>query len=370
MTEVLTMPGRGKKSLWEEWTEEEGVPVHITYGGTDLATITDLRPWRRMGGRGAFLMNPDTCKGMCDAYLCVIDPKGSLLPQKHMYEEQVFVMEGHGATSVWLDERHKQTFEWKKGDYFAIPLNANFQHFNGSNAPAKIMAVTAAPMMINYFHSRDFVFNNPYVFTDRFAGQENFFNPAAGKQYDGPTFSTVLETNFVQDITHIEMPEWESRGKGSTNIYFELANSTFMAHASEMPVGTYKNAHKHLATGWFGIILRGQGYSLAWKEDTMKWSEASEKKKYDWHEYCVLGYPDPWYHQHFNVGPEPARYLAVHFGSQRFPGFVWTDAWKVAADTSAGGDNIESSKEDPKILALYKQEMKKAGLKVAPFLEK
>lgn len=363
------MSVRERKSLYEEWAKEEGIPVHLTYGGTDLATITDLRPWRRMGGRGAFIINPDTWKGMCDAYICEIPPRGSLLPQRHMYEEQVLIMEGHGATTVWLDERRKQTFEWAKGDYFAIPLNANFQHFNGSDGPAQILAVTAAPLMINYFHNRDFIFNNSYVFTDRFAGQEEFFNPAASRQYAGPTFSTVLEANFVQDIAHIEMPEWKERGKGGTNLFFELANSTFMAHASEMPAGSYKKAHRHLATGWFGIILRGKGFSLTWKDDTKKWSAASEKRKIDWHENCVLGYPDPWYHQHFNLGPEPARYLAVHFGSQRFPGFVWTDLWKVAVSTSEGGDQIEYSEEDPEILALYEEEMKREGLEVAPLGE-
>lgn len=147
--------------------------------------------------------------------------------------------------------------------------------------------------MINYFHNHDFIFNNPYVFSERFAGQEDFFNPAAGKQYPGPTFSTVFEANFVPDITHLEMPEWRDRGKGSTNLFFEFGNSTFMAHASEMPPGSYKKAHRHLATGWFGIILRGKGFSLTWKEDTKKWSEASERRKIDWHENCVLGYPDP-----------------------------------------------------------------------------
>src|SRR5690242_10646164 len=39
---------------YEEWVKSEGIPVYHGYGITDLRAL-DLKPWKRMGGRGAFI---------------------------------------------------------------------------------------------------------------------------------------------------------------------------------------------------------------------------------------------------------------------------------------------------------------------------
>ena len=38
-----------------------------------------------------------------------IPPGGSLKPQRMMYEESIFVVEGNGSTRVWNDENKKVT---------------------------------------------------------------------------------------------------------------------------------------------------------------------------------------------------------------------------------------------------------------------
>src|SRR5205823_5221910 len=106
-----------------------------------------------------------------------IAPGGKSEPEHHLYEEMVYVVSGHGSTSVWYEDEHKQSFEWGPGSVFAIPLNAHYQHFNGSGAqPARYAAVTNAPTIIRLFHSSDFLFNNPYQFRDRFSGDERYFS--------------------------------------------------------------------------------------------------------------------------------------------------------------------------------------------------
>src|SRR5437773_12254542 len=45
--------------------------------------------------------------------LCEIAPGKSLKPERHMYEELIYILRGAGATTVWVDGSSKQTFEWQ-----------------------------------------------------------------------------------------------------------------------------------------------------------------------------------------------------------------------------------------------------------------
>ena len=112
----------------------------------------------------------DGTGGTNDGYVCEIPAGGKTKPQKHMYEEMVYVSKGYGATTVWQrDGKKKHTFEWGPGSMFAIPINADYQHFNASGSEtARYFAVTNCCFMMNLFHNTDYIFNSDYVFTDRF----------------------------------------------------------------------------------------------------------------------------------------------------------------------------------------------------------
>ena len=84
----------------------------------------------------------------------------------------------------------------------------------------------------------------------------------------------------------------------------------------------------------------------------------------DWKHGWVFAPPDRMFHQHFNTAPEPARYLAVAFGSLRYP--FTTDKRRVfmGMDVSVkdGGCQIEYEHQDPRIHQIYLSELAKYGV--------
>src|SRR3990172_4294573 len=131
-------------NTYEKWLEQEAIPVLKGYSVPDLTTA-ELKPWKRKGGSGAYV-NLVGAEGTIDVYICEIPPGKGLLPQRHLYEEVIFILSGRGATTVWVDGGKKQTFEWHEGSLFAPPLNVWHQHFNTQgDQPVRYVAATKAP---------------------------------------------------------------------------------------------------------------------------------------------------------------------------------------------------------------------------------
>jgi oxalate decarboxylase/phosphoglucose isomerase-like protein (cupin superfamily) len=237
---------------------------------------------------------------------------------------------------------------------FAIPLNACHRHFNGrGDRPARYLAVTSAPLIINVFHNLDFVFGNTFAFADRFTGEDDFFS-GDGRRLRARR-NLVLETNFVSDVRSLELIGGAERGAGGRLILLELANNTMAAHVSEFPVGTYKKAHRHGA-GAHVIILDGSGYSLLWPD-------GEEPRHVDWAAGSMVVPPENWFHQHFNSGAQPARYLALRWGSQRYDlgGAIHSGEETHDVSVKDGGAQIEYADEDPAIHRQFEDLLARAG---------
>lgn len=341
-----------KFNLYERWLADENIPIIRDYSVSDVRAV-ELKPWKRKGGLGAFI-NLHGLEMTAASYLCEIPPGESLKPQRHLYEEMIFILSGRGATTIWNEDGRKLTFEWQEGSLFAPPLNTWHQHFNGSGEkPARYLGVTQAPLWINMSNDLDFIFNNPFVFKKRFNGEEEFFT-SKGKLYPG----RVWESNFIPDVRSFRLLEWKERGAGGTNISFELSNNVMASHVSEFPVGTYKKAHYGPGGGAQLLLLAGTGYTLMWPQ------QGGEKVKIDWKAGTLFAPIERWFHQHFNTGKEPARYLALRGGSRKFKGI---SAGPEGSDVSVkkGGRQIEYEDEAPEIRQMYKAELKKTG---APWL--
>ena len=357
MTEEQELPviGQDMRTFYEKWREKEGLDIIEGMFIQDMKTVP-LKPWKRKGGNGVFV-NLEGAGEENSAYICEIPAGGTLLPQRHMFEESIFILEGRGATTVWNDGGEKQTFEWEPNSLFAIPLNAWHQHFNTrGDKPARYVAVTLAIPMLNLFYSEDFVFNNPFQFKDRFAGNENYFS-GDGKlfqQFDSRM--KVWETNFVPNVLRRDLIGWKERGGGGRSMMFQLAESCMPAHISTFDVGAYKKGHRH-GPGAHVIIVGGEGYSLLWME-------GQPKVRYDWQTGSMVVPPDMCWHQHFNLGNEPASYIALHGKySPKYRTSKGASYFGIDRDVKSGGHQIEYQDEDPLVWEMFDKELAKRGIK-------
>jgi gentisate 1,2-dioxygenase len=336
-----------------EWVKREGIPVVEDFG-IDLFSV-EVKPWARMGALGAFAH----AKGRGDflnMYVLEIPPGGETIPQQHLYEVVVYVLDGRGSTTVESSEGEKHSFEWGPKSLFTLPLNARYQHFNTSGQrSARFVATTNLPLVLNAFHNEDFVFNNPYTFPERL-GESRFFK-GDGEFIPMRPGRHMWETNFVPDLSTFKLQEWRERGAGGSNIMFVLADGTMHGHVSEMPVGTYKKGHRHGAD-FHVFAVTGKGYSIYWYEGE------EEIQRFDWQHGCVFAPTDMLFHQHFNSSPEPARYLAVAFGGLRYPFSEDKRKTFMGMDVNVkeGGRQIEYEDQDPRIHRMYLDELSKQGI--------
>src|SRR6195952_4837679 len=161
---------------YDAWMESEGIPV---FRGIGISKVQDLPlfPWKRTGGKGHFIQLYGTeTKWGC--YVIEVPAGGALNPEKHMYEEIFLVVEGRGSTEVWIEgQAKKHVFEWQKGSIVSVPINALPRIVNATSGGALLLVGPTAPVIVNALQNANAVFNNPFVFSDRFSGAEDFFKP-------------------------------------------------------------------------------------------------------------------------------------------------------------------------------------------------
>jgi gentisate 1,2-dioxygenase len=125
-----------------------------------------------------------------------------------------------------------------------------------------------------------------------------------------------------------------------------------------MPVGTYKKAHRHGAD-FHVFAVTGQGYSLLW------YDFSKDLVRVDWQHGVVFAPPDQMFHQHYNISPDPARYLAVAFGGLRYPFTAAKRHVFMGMDVNVqdGGCQVEYEDQDRRIHEIFLNELAKTGAK-------
>jgi hypothetical protein len=260
----------------------------------------------------------------------------------------VYVVSGSGAATV-ARRRQEQTFEWQTGSMFSPLLNTRHQLFNGSGSePARYLAVTTADV-INPLQSH-FIFHNDFAqdrrrATNTFSGKGTYRRRIRGLQV-----RRQRAGNQLRPDARLEAAGYNVRGAGGETSSSIVERTPPRAHLRVFR----RYLQKATAT------VQPTSSSSAAKVSII-WPDGQPIKKYDWHEGSMVVPPDRWWHQHFNTGREPARYLALRaFGSKKYRGVA--PKYKGTVDRRQGGDQIEYEDEDPMVRRIFEEALAQNGL--------
>src|SRR5215469_12756556 len=157
-----------QETTYQGWMRQQGVPVYSGYGVSDVEAL-ELGAWERLGARGAFVQL-EGMEGLTGLYTAEVPPAGILIPEKHLYEELMYVLGGRATVEV-RDATSSEPifFECHTGSLFALPLNTlHGVHNVSGEQPLRLLAVTNAPMVLDIFQDPDFVFGCDHRFQQRF----------------------------------------------------------------------------------------------------------------------------------------------------------------------------------------------------------
>ena len=338
-----------KAYTYDRWMESVGIPIHRGFFIEDLRTV-ELGWWDERQCNAAFIQLMGQ-EGITSAVVMEIAPGKTLPPLKFALDELIYVLQGRGVSTVWTaDGAPKKTFEWQDRSLFQIGSNCYLQLGNmRGDRPARLLRYSYLPLATSLVTEPSFYFNNPFQKADSSKQDIDGYSEAKLIENGDPSLAwggnrVYWFGNFFPDMAAWDKLTTNRRGGMSVTIMFP--DSEMSCHMSVFPTRTYKKAHRH-GPGRVIVIPAGEGYSVLWEE-------GKEKIVAPWHEGSMFVPPNKWFHQHFNVGATPARYLALH-PPRQFRGH----AEKIE---DRAKDMIEYVDEDPWIREKFEGDLAKGGL--------
>jgi len=346
---------------YDQWVESLGLPIHKGYYIEDLRKV-ELGWWEEKGCNAAFIQLVGF-EGIAETKVTGIPPGKTTLPWRFALDEIFYVVEGRGLATVWGAEHSaRKTFEWQKHSLFVIPRQSFYQLSNAQgDKPATLISYNHLPLAMWAVGDPEFFFNNPYV-SKQGNALEDFYSEAKGdlseekgRPYLGNRYERYGSRflawygNFFPDMgAWDKLDQFKFRGAGGSVVWIIYPNSwPNFAHMSVFPARTYKKAHYH-GPGAFILIPAGEGYSVMWEKGHEVGKEGIIAP---WNEGSCFG--PQMYHQHFNVGSTPARYLVLQTVGR--PG-------RSERDLEQGTNQIEYPDEDPWIRQTFEKELARRGL--------
>src|SRR5687767_8282552 len=111
----------GRTFAYEQFMAQEGIPIHREVVGVEDVTALPRAPWARTGGLATFVELRGTFQAERGIYIGEIPGGAVLEPERHLYEEEIFILQGRGVAQVWQGNGEKLSFEWGPGSVFAYP---------------------------------------------------------------------------------------------------------------------------------------------------------------------------------------------------------------------------------------------------------
>lgn len=354
-------------SPYDEFMDAEGVPVHRVLGAKDVREV-ELGDWKRLNARGAFIQ-PHGTEGLWGMFAIGVPERSSTTPERHLYEEVFYVVEGTGTAEVWTDgtQAQKRMFEWQAGSIFTVPLNSWHRLVNASGSQALLLASTTAPPVINLFGFGSFTFDNPANFDSEFEERADYFRYRDEVTVEPVRKQPLLRSNLIPDLVRCNLPN-DPSGRRRHHVELSLGSGKQFIWVGETELGRYAKAHYH-AAGPILFCLRGQGYTYTWPRaaGTKPWENGNEEAVQR-QDYGPGGFVaaapagGDWFHQHFGVGTEPLRLLRLGGSVNGFnQGAAGTQVINPNVSIEAGGHSIDYEDEDPHIPEEFARMMEKTA---------
>ena len=354
---------------YELFCDEQGVPIYRGEVGIRDVREVKLGEWARMGGRGAIL-DLDGTGGKHGMYLVEVPPGGALEPERHLYEEEFFVVEGRGSTEIWVDGvEGKRVFEWGPNSIFAPPLNTWHRVVNATMQPALLIVVSNAPPIMELYRNQDFIFNTSYHFKDRYDTSDSYFDAWDELGKNELSLRALYGGALVPDSVGMELPLDGQRGHGHRHTDLYMSGNKLHGFIAEYAPGRYSKTHAH-PPGPILVCLKGAGYTMCWPKSagTTPWQNGNEDQV-KITEYIPGGVvsaapgDEDWFHGHFGVGG--LRVLAILQGHP-IPtvGPPGAEEISVNRDIRQGGNTIEYRDEDPMVRKIFAEKLAKIGAKI------
>ena len=122
-------------------------------------------------------------------------------------------------------------------------------------------AGTTAPNVLNMINNVDAVFNNPFKFTDRFSGADDFYKYKDDVEPDPVRGLAMRRTNFIPDVINCDLPLDNRRSPGWRRVEPFMTNNQFYYWIGQHENGRYSKAHAHTSAAVLDLPER-QGLHL------------------------------------------------------------------------------------------------------------
>jgi hypothetical protein len=353
-TATLPAPGFRPRYTHDRWMASLGLPIHSGYYIADLGAL-ELGHWVERGCDAAFIQLAGQ-EGITETRVSEVPPRATLPPVRLAFDEVVYVVAGRGATSVWRSGGERHSFEWDRNSMFLLPRH-HYHQFSSTHGsrPVRLLHYNYFPLLLSASPEPE-----AFITTQRGEAGEPTRPVDLRALYAEPSSRIVGDDDVVMKRHRQawvgsffpDMSAWDkldpnrARGAGGRSVFIEFPGSEITCHMSMFPARTYKKAHRH-GPGRAIVIPAGEGYSVMWEE-------GQAKVVAPWRPGSLITPPNRWFHQHFNVGSTPARYLAFHPPMQ-FDGH----AEKIE---DRQRDQIEYVDEEPAVRERFEAELAKRGL--------
>ncbi len=318
--QVFATP-RGKYLVdpYDDWARDEGVPV-LTSAAIDLLSI-ETKPWARFGLEGA-ICHLDGRDDFLTIFVFDLAPGATSAPMRHLYEDVFYVLGGHGVAEIDLPVGVTRTIEWGPKTLFSAPMNTTMRIRNLSGERARIASVNDLRYLMSLYRNEHFLFNTPLDFPERASGRY---------AVDCRTIAAGAMTRLNEAV-----------------LPMSLANGSIGADLVEIPAGKYGRAERQMF-GSLIIGVEGEGMTLSRADET------GEFTKTRWRHGMACAPAGMTFHQNFNIGAIPARFLRIELGGLAAP--MFRPRRKAYGDESvyaAGSAAIEIAEQSPDVEKLWR----------------